>query len=982
MATSLNDFLHDELAKARVSEVVEAGLLDPVALVEKHLFDGRVHVRRNASLALGLIGRLSIDNAHWVFVATKDSDVNVRAQTTEALVSLGLPVAQSFDALLNRLADPDASVAERAYEALERLVAEHKEDMASLLVAHLSDLRPKAALTCQQLCARISSEVAGPLVSACGGDDLGLATLAKATLATLGTSVQGALIAGLTSRRGRFRLVALLDALPPAAGADREALSEHAKSEVDPDLVKVAERLLAKPQPQGASAPLSFPSDDFATVLCDDKALKAFAAAPQDRASLLAGLKDARPVLRANCAALLGRLISDEQSVRGVSSLARDSAPEVRLAAASALGPLGGAEALAVCLSDRDAAIVAAARAGVQALPPEAVPALIVSASTSTQEVVDRVIDALSMAGKGTLKGLHIALESSATIPARRLAALALSRSIPEPLALKALTLGLSDESARVQTACALGLRPLGTEAPEGLRAALRDTFEAATDDLLLRACSRTLDAFDGKVPPPLALEPLALPSDAFASERLDEAALKTLSKGADIALLDELLLDGRPLVRLNALGLLALLGDTASEAIEGIVLCLKDADNAVRVAAAEALGRLAMDAARVAPALVHARPGASPDLLRAIDQAFDAYGASAVDPLISLMGARATINEDALEVLATLGQPAAKALVGLLSHDALTLRVAAARGLGAFGERASKATRKAISDAFEAAQEPALLRACSAALDAIDGTLPPPTVIEERALPMEGFDVELLDDAQIKKAAAKMDAARLGELLFDGRTPCRVNAARALGHLGKGAQVFVGALMVALKDSEPVVREASAQALGRLTFEPEVVVAGLALAAIAEGAEAVSLAALEALDAFGTAAVAPCIALLAEDGLRAGSVGLIASRHPKRFVTPLCQALEGDESLRVQENAALALTQLGDAAAAAEKTLRAMAARSDVPLKCTVIRALGETAKPSEALMSALEELALVDERGSVEDAVAQALSALRRRA
>ena len=109
--------------------------------------------------------------------------------------------------------------------------------------------------------------------------------------------------------------------------------------------------------------------------------------------------------------------------------------------------------------------------------------------------------------------------------------------------------------------------------------------------------------------------------------------------------------------------------------------------------------------------------------------------------------------------------------------------------------------------------------------------------------------------------------------------------------------------------------------------------------------------------------------------------VGVIASRSPKTYLKPLTKVLESSESPRAQENAALALGQLGPAGAAAEKALMAVIASSDVPLKCIAIRAVGDVAKPTAALVEALQTCALADERESVEGAVRQALRALKRR-
>jgi HEAT repeat protein len=982
MASSLNDFLDDELSSERVAEVVESQALDPTVLVEKYLFDGRVFLRRNAASALAQMGALTVDNLHWVVVASKDGDPLVREHVTAALPTVGLEPAQAFEALANRLSDRESAVVQAAEAGLEQLIQIDANALAPLLVAHLTDLRPKLGVTCQELLLRIAGPAAPLLVSACIDGDLGLATAARATLERLGTSAQGALIEALPTRIGRFRLVALLDLLPAAVGAERTALEGHAANEIDLDLVRAAQRLLDKPPPEPPLGPPVYPSDDFDEVMQTDALLGGFVTATPDRASLLRGAQDFRPILRANCAALLGLLGRDEDTRRVVAALVRDADVSVRCAASTALGPLGAPAALLVALADADQGVRGAAVGALGALPPETIASLAVSASNAPEALQSVVHDALAHRGKQAIAGLKEALVHAPTIPSRVFAAVALGGlTASHAAAVEAISLGLSDESGEVQSASVLGLIPAGASASAAARTAVREAFEDTTHDAVLRACSRALDAFDGRQALPLALEPVVLPLPDFDTVRLDTAALQPAVDGADVTALDELLFDGRAVVRANTLALLALLGEAAQEAIGGVALCLKDAEPAVRLAAAEALGQLALDPPLVVPALVHRRSGASVALLAALDDAIVAYGADAVPPLIALIGASATVADDALAVLATLGAPAAKALVMLLGHDALTLRVAGARGLGGFGERAGKTVRKAVADAFDAADEPELLRACSAALDAIDGRVPPPAVAEERDLPVDGFESGLLDDAVLKKGAAKMDAVRLGELLFDGRTSCRVNAARALGHVGKGAAAFVGALTVALKDSEPTVRVASAEALGRVKSNAAVVVPGLAFAAGSDRSDEVRDAALSAMDALGSDAVAPCMALLEAEASRAAVIGVIAARAPKTYLKPLTTALEGSESPRAQENAALAIAQLGPAGSGAEKALLAVVASSDVPLKCIAIRALGDVAKPTPGLIESLRACALSDERESVEGAVRQALRALKRR-
>jgi len=636
-----------------------------------------------------------------------------------------------------------------------------------------------------------------------------------------------------------------------------------------------------------------------------------------------------------------------------------------------------------IALADTDEDVRDAATGALQDLPAAAIGPLSEAAAGAPESVQAVVHAVLATRSKDAIPGLCATLSGAPIVPSRAFAAHALgSLARSAPAAADALVAGLTDESGDVQAESALGLVGLGTDAPEAVKEAVREAFARATHDAVLRACSQALDAFAGRVIPPLAYEPASLPVDGFDAEWLDDAALAEAVKGFDIAALDGLLMDGRATVRANAVRALAHLGEAATEALGGVLLCLKDPEGAIRVAAAETLGRLLLEPHQVVPALAHARDGAPAPLAVAIDATLEGYGEAAVAPLLGLVGRRASIEEVAFSALASLGAPAAKGLVGLLTSDALTLRIAGARGLGGFGTTAGKATRKALTGAFEAAVEPEVLRACSAALDAVEGKVPPPAVSEVRGLPAKGFDTESLGDEALGKAAAKMDLGRLAELLFDGRDLCRVNAARALGHVGKGAEAFVGALTVALKDADPEVRVAAAEALGRLKSDPDVVVPGLAAAAGRDRSEDVRDAALGALDAFGKDAVSSLLGLLDLEVQRAAVVGVMAARAPKTYLKPLTLALEERESPRARENAALAIARLGPQADAAVPTLLSVMASSDVPLRCIVIRAIGDVAKPSQALVDALNTCATLDERESVEGAVQDALRALKRRA
>ncbi|MDP6942809.1 MAG: HEAT repeat domain-containing protein [Myxococcota bacterium] len=982
MGTSLDDFLTAELSGERVAEVVAGKALDPVALIEQHLFDGRTFLRRNAALALTRIGPVEVDNLHWVVVATKDADPVVREYTIAALPTLGMTPHAAFASLVATLGDRATSVALAAAAALEQLTLADPEVLADLLVARLTDTRPGVGATVQALLLRIAPQAAPRLVAACAGEDRGLAAAAASTLGRLGASAQDALIGGLSAVRGRRLLVGLLDDLPAAEGAGKKALEAQAAQDEDPALATLARRLLDKPPAPEPPGPLVYPSETFTEVLAEAKALDALKKSGPDVSSLLRGLGDSRATLRANCAALLGRLPADEGTATAVAALVRDEEVLVRAATAEALGPLGGAEALLIALGDEDEGVREAAAKALGSLPATAVARLSAAAGRASDSVQSAVLVGLAARGKDAVPGLRATLTEAPTIPSRAFAALALAGlANSQSAAVDALVLGLADESGDVQAAAAMGLVRIGTSASDEVKQAVRGAFGDTTHDAVLRACSRALDAFAGREIPPLTREAPTLPLKGFDTEALDEAALQKAAKGSDVEALDALLTDGRSLVRLNALGALVHLGDAASPALGGVLLCLKDATPRVRVAAAKSLSQLQLEPFQALPALAHARDGASAALAEAIDAAILAYGDAAVPPLMGLVGSRASVEEVAFAGLASLGAPAAKALVALLSSDALVLRVAAARGLGRFGARAGKAARQALSKAFDAAEETEVLRACSAALDAIDGKVPPPAVADERTLPADGFAAEVLGDDVLKKAAASLDVARLGELLFDGREMCRVNAARSLGHVGRGAEAYAGALVVALKDSEPEVRVAAAEALGRLKGDASVVVPGLASAAGRDRSDVVREAALVALDAHGADAVTPILGLLDREARHAAVVGEVAARAPTVYLAPLREALTERESPRAKENAAMAIARLGAAGAPASDALLSVMGASDVPLKCVVIRALGEVAKPQKALIDSLQACAVADERLSVEAAVRDALRALGRR-
>jgi HEAT repeat protein len=569
---------------------------------------------------------------------------------------------------------------------------------------------------------------------------------------------------------------------------------------------------------------------------------------------LVAGLQDrSNAAVRARAAAALGAMRSQNaKALEALEDALADTDNEVRIEAAFALGTIGAQKsALKFLTALRDPEIkvrlVAAQAVWLLGRHTQGVPVLIEALSGEDPDLRLNAVVALAKMGPdareavGALaKALH-----GRDAAVRAHAAEALYRVGPEAKsAVPSLCDALQspDASLRVQAAYALG--GVGKEAREALPMLERALTDKETAVRLFAA--RALWAVEPKIGVVLPVLTQALQKDADAGQRARAAAI------------------------LGSLGL------RAQNAVPDLLDAVHDADKAVRIAAARALGDIGGPRARVTyPALSElTREDQSDETLRATAaEALKKIGRATrvdIDTLISaldnpkaryrasaavslwllnreakkavqalsqrLRDENETVCTTAAFALAAIGPDAGAAvpeLIAALEHKTEALHARAAYTLGEIGQAAAEAVpalnrllaredTETIATRFQAA------RALWAIAQQTKDILP---VLAE-ALKDEDPDLNRQAAETLAKMAAKLPAAdaalkqqlrertvpHLIRLLSQEKAdPVRTTAATTLGSLGLEAQAAVPALMQALEEEDAELRGSAAEALGKI---------------------------------------------------------------------------------------------------------------------------------------------------------------------
>jgi HEAT repeat protein len=413
-----------------------------------------------------------------------------------------------------------------------------------------------------------------------------------------------------------------------------------------------------------------------------------------------------------------------------------DADPEVRARAAGALGAGGPApgpvaEALRAAVQDPDLGVRVAAAGALARVAPD--PALVVPPLVAGLGAPDPLVRAAAARHAGSLA------EAS---NAATLAAL------------------LADPVARVRLAAAQSLVRLGKADANVVKAAA--SLLADPDLELRRDAVRLL----------LALGPAAAPA---------AGALGTTVLGGPRSL------------RLEALRALGAAGTAAVETLPAVYYCRDAGRGTLAQAAEETLARMPVPPEVAIGVLARALESQDERLVRGGISGLVVQGPAAVPPIVAILSdatrpvwGRVRAME-AVERFGAAAETAVGPLAKALDEDQdASIRLAAARALGAIGPKAAPATVVLVNHLED--KEPAVRLAVARALGTVGQASPPA--------------VEALARVASKKA-------KDGEAL-------RLEAIRALGSLGAAVGPVFDQLLLLRADEEQAVREAADGALAR----------------------------------------------------------------------------------------------------------------------------------------------------------------------
>lgn len=448
---------------------------------------------------------------------------------------------------------------------------------------------------------------------------------------------------------------------------------------------------------------------------------------------------------------------------------------------------------------------------------------------------------------------------------------------------------------------------------------------------------------------------------EVFEREQLSFEHIEVFSGSFDEADMMALLVDGRTIVRANALRALAVVGAHPS----GMVPLLRDSDPIVATAAADALERLGPQMAEAAPAITQALDGARESVREQVLDALAALVGVADDALIEALDvAPERVQDAAVEALVRAGRPGALVLARALAEGKTLVRYNSARGLqklaeaGVFSKlgpdpRVIQALSRArdhddASDVREAADD-----ALSAimAIDQVQAAIRANRAAAEAAkIPIPGFVDRPLSVKELAGKVPEEHKPRVVMALQDGRELVRANAARVLAALGEDkAADTVRPISVLLRDSHPPVREAAARSLG-FFGKASVDVVDVLVTALGDPDARVVRAASDGLRSLGEDARAALVRGLDIDN-RLHALGIIELVHALSEPAACLARAFSSPAVNVQVNAALGLGLLGPKhVGAGRRVLEAARTGGDARTRQAVFEALIMLEPPREA--------------------------------
>jgi HEAT repeat protein len=301
-----------------------------------------------------------------------------------------------------------------------------------------------------------------------------------------------------------------------------------------------------------------------------------------------------------------------------------------------------------------------------------------------------------------------------------------------------------------------------------------------------------------------------------FEARKLSASELAEYANEIDVDQMALALQDGRTHVKINAGRALAVKGAAAARGARAMGLLMRDSVAQVRRETAKSLGKMGAGALDAGPDLVGALGDAEVEVAEAAADTLAGLGAAAED---ALFGGLETGSEAGGwrvgELIAKLANPAQR-LAESFKSPAVNVQVNAAHALGMLGKDRVGVGLQPLLGA-RTGGDARTRAAVRKALEMID----PPRDTGPKAVQVEGFEERFLTAAELEKHKAELERIGVADFIAyiqgDGRDAVRANAATALGAIGPAAAGAASAIGVRLRDDNPRVRLASAQALDRL---------------------------------------------------------------------------------------------------------------------------------------------------------------------
>jgi HEAT repeat protein len=496
---------------------------------------------------------------------------------------------------------------------------------------------------------------------------------------------------------------------------------------------------------------------------------------------MIYALQDGRAHVKINAARALA--VRGDKAVRAAPAmglLLRDGVAAVRREVAVALGKLGAGAAEA-------AADLVGALGDAEADVAEAASETLAGLGTAVQDALVKGLDAGTEA-----HGLRVG---------------ELIGKLPD--AARTLADAFKSPAVNVQVNAALGLGLLRDKVGAGLQTlhGARTGGDARTREAVRRALQMIFPQGDSG--------PQAVAIDGFedrvlAAADIDKHKAVVEKVGANDLIAH--LTDGRDHVRANAATALGALGAAAAGAARSLGVRLRDDAPRVRLAAAQALDRIG-DAAVVETAddLVGALRDPDDKVAETVATVLRARKAKMIGALVRGLETDDPRHARRIAEVINVLADASEILTDAFDSPAVNVQVNAALALGMLGRERVGKGRKALEGA-RTGGDARTREAVRRALEVLDG----PKSAGPGAIEVEGFETRYLA-ADAFKEVAKLRVEDLAAHLTDGRSLVRANAATALGCVGQAALGTVRPLAVLLRDDDPKVRIAAAQALDKL---------------------------------------------------------------------------------------------------------------------------------------------------------------------